>query len=65
MASASLLTEMVKGKKLDELREMREEELLEALGGVIKPRLSCALLSYRTLKKALEALGVHARRASS
>ena len=56
MASASLLTEMLKGKRLEELEEMRQEELLEALGGVIKARLNCALLSYRTLRKALEAL---------
>ncbi|NOX44397.1 MAG: iron-sulfur cluster assembly scaffold protein [Caldiserica bacterium] len=61
MASASLLTEMIKGKRLEELWEMREEELLDALGGVIKPRLKCALLPYRTLRKALEALGVRGR----
>ncbi|MGY4707348.1 Fe-S cluster assembly sulfur transfer protein SufU [Candidatus Bipolaricaulota sp. J31] len=56
MASASLLTEMIKGKRLEELRRMKEEELLDALGGVIKPRLKCALLSYRTLQKALASL---------
>lgn len=56
MASASLLTEMIKGKKLEDLEAMRPEELVEALGGVIKPRLNCALLSYRTLRKAIEAL---------
>ncbi len=57
MASASLLTEMLKGKRLEELEKMHQEELLEALGGVIKPRLNCALLPFRTLRKALEALG--------
>lgn len=57
MASASLLTEMIKGKGLEELRGMREEDLLRALGGVMKPRLKCALLPYRTMKKALDALG--------
>ncbi len=64
MASASLLTEMIKGKRLEELREMREEDLLDALGGVIKPRLKCALLPYRTLRKALQALGVRERSGS-
>ncbi len=65
MASASLFTEMIKGKKLEELRVMREEELLEALGGVIKPRLKCALLPYRTLQKALASLGPRARKGES
>lgn len=54
MASASLLTEMVKGKGLDELEALREEDLLAAIGGVIKPRLKCALLPFWALRKALE-----------
>lgn len=58
MASASLLTEMLKGKSLEEVEKLRQEVLLEALGGVIKPRLNCALLSYRALRKALNALGI-------
>ncbi|HDI11245.1 MAG TPA: SUF system NifU family Fe-S cluster assembly protein [Candidatus Acetothermia bacterium] len=56
MAAASLLTEMIKGKRLEKIRQMREEELLNALGGVIKPRLKCALLPYFALKKALDQL---------
>lgn len=52
-AAASLLTEMVKGKTLKELKELDEEELLSALGGVIKTRLSCALLPLRALRKGL------------
>ena len=61
MASASLLTEMIKGRKLEELRKMRDEDLLEALGGVMKPRLKCALLSLRALRKALDSLGPRAK----
>ncbi len=56
MASASLLTEMIKGRGLEELESMKPEEVVEALGGVIKPRLNCALLPYRALRKALDAL---------
>jgi nitrogen fixation NifU-like protein len=57
-ASASLLTEMIKGRPVDEVQGMRDEELLAALGGVIKTRLSCALLPLRALRKGLiHALG--------
>jgi len=52
-AAASLLTEMIKGKTVSELKEMKDEELLSALGGVIKTRLSCALLPLRALRKGL------------
>ena len=52
-AAASLLTEMIKGKTVSELEEMKDEELLSALGGVIKTRLSCALLPLRALRKGL------------
>jgi len=52
-AAASLLTEMIKGKPLTELEGLGDEELLQALGGVIKTRLSCALLPLRALRKGL------------
>ena len=52
-AAASLLTEMIKGKPLAELEGMGDEELLSALGGVIKTRLSCALLPLRALRRGL------------
>jgi len=56
-AAASLLTEMIKGKTVSELKEMKDEELLSALGGVIKTRLSCALLPLRALRKGLSERG--------
>lgn len=52
-AAASLLTELVRGRTLAQLREMTEEELLSALGGVIPTRLNCALLPLRALRRAL------------
>ena len=56
-AAASLLTEMIKGKTISELKEMKDEELLSALGGVINTRLSCALLPLRALRKGLSERG--------
>ena len=36
-ASASMLTEMVEGKNLDEMREMNKDDVLESLGTVLFP----------------------------
>lgn len=50
-ASASMLTEMVEGKSLDEAKQIGKEQILEALGIDIGPtRLKCALLSLKVLK---------------
>ncbi|MEM2872976.1 MAG: SUF system NifU family Fe-S cluster assembly protein [Nitrososphaerales archaeon] len=50
-ASASLLTEMIKGKKIDELLKMDKKDILNALGIEISPvRLKCALLPLKVLK---------------
>jgi len=56
LASASVLTELVKGKPVAEAAGMADEELLSALGGVVRTRLSCALLPLRALRKALAGL---------
>ena len=56
-ASASILTEMVKGKDVDYVKNLKEKDLLDALGIEISPsRLKCALLSYNTLKEAVSKL---------
>lgn len=50
-ASASMLTEMIQGKTLEEARQIGKEQILEALGIEIGPvRLKCALLSLKVLK---------------
>lgn len=50
-ASASMLTEMIKGKKLDEAKAISKEHILEALGIEIGPvRMKCALLALKVLK---------------
>ena len=50
-ASASMLTEMIRGKTVDEAKAVGKEEILEALGIQIGPtRLKCALLSLKVLK---------------
>ena len=53
-ASASLLTEAVKGKTLAEVASIRKEDVLENLGiNISAARLKCALLGLKVLKLAL------------
>lgn len=53
-ASASLLTESVKGKTVAEVARIGKEEVLENLGIQISAaRLKCALLGLKVLKEAL------------
>ncbi len=54
-ASASLLTMMIKGKTLEELRAVDQDRILKALGIPISPvRMKCALLSIQVLKMGLD-----------
>ena len=50
-ASASILTEMVEGMTLDEVKALTKDDLLEEIGIPVSPaRLKCALLSLKVLK---------------
>ena len=52
-ASASILTEEIKGKTLDEVKAIDRQHVLENLGIPISPaRVKCALLGLKTLKGA-------------
>ncbi len=53
-ASASMLTDQIRGMNLDELARLDRDAVLENLGIDISPaRLKCALLSLQTLRGAL------------
>jgi len=50
-AAASIVTEMVQGKTLDELEQMNYATLVDELGSeVVAPRIKCAVLALGTLK---------------
>ena len=50
-ASASMLTEEIVGKLVDDLKQISKEDILELLGIELGPvRLKCALLSLKVLK---------------
>ena len=59
-ASASILTDELRGMSLDELRALDPRDVVENLGVPIGPaRLTCALLSYTVLQGAV--IGAEAR----
>jgi nitrogen fixation protein NifU and related proteins len=58
-ASASLLTDEIKGKRIEDVAGFRADDLLELLGIEISPaRLKCAMLSFDSLQALLDELGL-------
>lgn len=54
-ASASLLSEMLKGKTLDQLRAIEDNDILKIVGTTLNPsRKKCATLSLEALKKTIQ-----------
>ncbi|HEU0193575.1 MAG TPA: SUF system NifU family Fe-S cluster assembly protein [Gaiellales bacterium] len=53
-AAASMISDVAKGRPVDEVRELGSEDVLDELGIPLTPiRLKCALLSVQLLKVAL------------
>lgn len=53
-ASASMLTDELKGKTLKEVQDMTREDLLDLIGLQLTPtRVKCAMLSLTAIKKAI------------
>ncbi len=54
MASADILAEHLKGKKIEYAKNMTREEMLELLGiNVTVQRVKCAMLALSTIKKGI------------
>ncbi|HLA48514.1 MAG: SUF system NifU family Fe-S cluster assembly protein [Nitrospinae bacterium RIFCSPLOWO2_02_39_17] len=50
-ASASMLTEMIKGQDMEEIKKIGKKDILDAVGLQLGPsRIKCALLSLKVLK---------------
>lgn len=50
-AAASMLSEKVEGEKIEDVKKLKETDLVEWMGGEINPgRMKCATLAYRALQ---------------
>src|SRR5512135_3342409 len=53
IATSSMMTEMVKGKSLDEARKISNVAVAEALGGLPPVKMHCSVLAEEALHKAI------------
>ncbi len=54
IASSSMLTEMAKGKPLDEAEKLTKLEIVEELGGLPEPKIHCSVMAADGLREAIK-----------
>jgi nitrogen fixation NifU-like protein len=54
IATSSMVTELVKGKTIDEALEISNRAVAEALGGLPPIKMHCSVLAEEALKSAIE-----------
>ena len=54
IATSSMMTELVKGKTIKEVLMLKDDDVVEALGGLPEEKVHCSNLGLGALKKALE-----------
>lgn len=53
IASASIATELIKGKTLEEAYELTNQSVIEALDGLPVSKIHCSVLAEQTIHKAI------------
>ena len=53
LVAGSMITELAKGKSIDDALQISQQDVLGALGGLPKESEHCALLAANTLKEAI------------
>ena len=54
IASSSMLTEMIKGKTVEEAREITNHSVAEALDGLPAVKIHCSVMAEQAVKSALD-----------
>ena len=54
IATSSMVTELVKGKTIDEALEVSNKAVVEALGGLPPVKMHCSVLAEQALRSAIE-----------
>ena len=54
IATSSMVTEIVKGKSIDEALQISNKAVAEALGGLPKIKMHCSVLAEEALKSAID-----------
>ena len=54
IATSSMITEMAKGKTIEEALSITEKQLIDALDGLPQSKLHCSVLGIKGLKAAIE-----------
>jgi nitrogen fixation NifU-like protein len=54
IATSSVLTDLAKGKKLDDAVNISKDDIVKELGGIPAPKFHCSILAEEALKQAVE-----------